>query len=820
MGSLPPPGPPGPPPPATHYLAHEVHCRQHPRPRDIEPQWPATLSRERQIELEPYLPPPRATFLQEGEPDLDKEPWTTYRAHLNALDPEDRLPHVTLTYAQSLDSQISLSPGIRTTLSGPDTKGLTHYLRSRHDAILIGIGTARADDPGLNCRFGYNSFNGLQLVDFAHQPKPIILDPSKTWRDDLNKRLFDVAKAGLGRGPIWLISSTPLFLEPKDELEQEEDNIRIDRCRDVGGYRVVAGEYSRTQDGVEWEAILTALAEHGIRSVMIEGGATVINDLLRERNQKFINSLIVTIAPTYLGTGGVVVSPFRSVTERNEAILEDVKWLPYGKDVVMAYRRKRQNLVNGNGSSYGEVVLNGINGYHDGSSDQSDDQSTGIALPPGLNGVSNGGTNGIGLTNGNGMNGLPNGTLLLSPPVSEIENTLLALRTPSPHISETIINPDTSPDMKAYNILMWARGCLDKAKEAVSQAFVPERDGRDGDNLQSTFIRSDTNMKSYIAISSDFPEEQGVSQVVAEQAIYSATIPIDMRLRDHVEVLVDAVPKAAKNPMRDLLPSRRRPDPLPGSEENSSQRLSTNPWDNPVPRVEPHRNAKRIVARTDTNPWGGSSSNSALAKDPRSTTDPSQWPSLPKATPKPKLITNRRPGSTATNPWGTVQTSSPNFKPDTNRRPGLSEANSQPSFSNSSPSPKPVKGPRSRAMETNPWGNDPNSSPLPKLVTGRRLDSGRPSTYGNPESTMEVIQGQFEFTTPSKEEKGDVKGGSTPGFSSKSATNCRTGTLSMETQGTPISAPELIRRQRELNRRLNEEKSSENAGLTSGAGPT
>jgi hypothetical protein len=71
------------------------------------------------------------------------------------LPPKDRKPDVafftTVTFATSLDSQLALSPGAPTLLSGPQSMAMTHYLRSRYDAILIGVGAAVADDPSLNC---------------------------------------------------------------------------------------------------------------------------------------------------------------------------------------------------------------------------------------------------------------------------------------------------------------------------------------------------------------------------------------------------------------------------------------------------------------------------------------------------------------------------------------------------------------------------------------------------------------------------------------------------------------------------------------------
>jgi 2,5-diamino-6-(ribosylamino)-4(3H)-pyrimidinone 5'-phosphate reductase len=74
-------------------------------------------------------------------------------------DPTQQSCTLTLTYAQSLDGQIALSPGTQTALSGQETKAMTHYLRYKHEGILVGVGTAEADDPGLNCRFDATNLN-------------------------------------------------------------------------------------------------------------------------------------------------------------------------------------------------------------------------------------------------------------------------------------------------------------------------------------------------------------------------------------------------------------------------------------------------------------------------------------------------------------------------------------------------------------------------------------------------------------------------------------------------------------------------------------
>ena len=99
----------------------------------------------------------------------------------------------TLTFATSLDSQLALSPGAPTALSGPQSKGMTHYLRSRHDAILIGVGTAVADNPSLNCRLeGVGGYGGRNLEG---QPRPVVVDPTARWDFSEDSKIFQLVSS-------------------------------------------------------------------------------------------------------------------------------------------------------------------------------------------------------------------------------------------------------------------------------------------------------------------------------------------------------------------------------------------------------------------------------------------------------------------------------------------------------------------------------------------------------------------------------------------------------------------------------------------------
>lgn len=327
-----------------------------------------------------HFPPSSRPFLESYLPPLSDNKDTTR---------EDELlrPFTTLTFATSLDSSLSLAPGVRTTLSGPQSKAMTHYLRFRHEAILIGVGTAIADDPGLNCRIegasGYEEptstrpdpeLNDLKEVvgsskespeqsrtfqshtdqaqadtiqqqDSLHQPRPIIIDPNARWVPSESSKIIQLVKQGKGKAPFVITSKSTS--PPRKARQILEAN---------GGKYIfldtITSESPVAADGIahkhfDWKLILNNLAtQEKIKSIMIEGGGSIINSLLSEqRYSDLIDSVIVTIAPTWLGQGGVVVSPQRRVDEHGCAIpasrLTDVKWYPFGEDVVLCGRLKR-----------------------------------------------------------------------------------------------------------------------------------------------------------------------------------------------------------------------------------------------------------------------------------------------------------------------------------------------------------------------------------------------------------------------------------------------------------------------------------------------
>lgn len=276
----------------------------HPRPQSTETDTPQGASQAPTMAEQLTFPSADA---QKLSPYLPPQP-TPHQ------DPPSR-PFLTLTFATSLDSSLSLAPGTRTRLSGPESKAMTHHLRSRHDAICVGVGTAVADDPALNCR----------IVGGA-QPRPVVLDPRGRWGVGSEAKVLVAAREGRGAAPVVVVG--------------EEATVGYEGVLEAAGGKIlrvgVDGE-----GRFRWNEVLEALGKEGIRSIMVEGGGCVINSLLDPANHDLIDSVIVTIAPTWLGKGGVVVSPER-VHEGGNAIpaarLSDVAWHPLGEDVVLCGR--------------------------------------------------------------------------------------------------------------------------------------------------------------------------------------------------------------------------------------------------------------------------------------------------------------------------------------------------------------------------------------------------------------------------------------------------------------------------------------------------
>lgn len=217
----------------------------------------------------------------------------------------------TLTYAQSLDGRISGPASSPLTISSPESFRITHELRRQHDLILVGVGTAVSDNPGLNARDSAGKAYPLE-----EQPVPVILDPHGRLSLSPTSKLMSNVRKGIGKQPIQLIHESM-----KDQHQT---------CATVV-YAQGSSAASGSRQRFTWPDIFKALAPYGT-SIMIEGGARVIADVL---SAGAANIIIVTVAPTYIGDG-------TALELRNMVPLQGVRTETFGRDAVFVGRPRVQ----------------------------------------------------------------------------------------------------------------------------------------------------------------------------------------------------------------------------------------------------------------------------------------------------------------------------------------------------------------------------------------------------------------------------------------------------------------------------------------------
>ncbi|MDH5758697.1 MAG: bifunctional diaminohydroxyphosphoribosylaminopyrimidine deaminase/5-amino-6-(5-phosphoribosylamino)uracil reductase RibD [Gemmatimonadota bacterium] len=186
-------------------------------------------------------------------------------------------PHVALKLALSLDGAIAARPGERTRITGAEADREVHRLRSGFDAVMVGAGTIRADDPRLTVR----------LHDPGHVPlRRIVLDPMAETPD--RAALFEDLRDGC---PVHVFCRTSA---PEVDIERLE-------ARGAHVHPVASASA-----GVSLPAVLGVCWELGIRSILCEGGARLAGALLREG---LAQRLHLFVAPRTLGAGAVRAFP-------------------------------------------------------------------------------------------------------------------------------------------------------------------------------------------------------------------------------------------------------------------------------------------------------------------------------------------------------------------------------------------------------------------------------------------------------------------------------------------------------------------------------
>jgi len=213
-----------------------------------------------------------------------------------------RLPWVTLKLAATLDGKIASATGDARWISTADSRAMVHRLRNQVDAVIVGSGTALADDPQLTCR-----------IPSGRNPWRIVLD-----------------------GRLRISPSAQIFCQRDPEktivVTSDQSSARKIRLLQARGAQV--WKFSLHKGRIPWAAVLKKLAGLEITSVLVEGGATVAASALKERA---VDKVVFFYAPKILGGDGQPMIGTLGIRRVSEAIgIQRLQVSKSGSDLMIS----------------------------------------------------------------------------------------------------------------------------------------------------------------------------------------------------------------------------------------------------------------------------------------------------------------------------------------------------------------------------------------------------------------------------------------------------------------------------------------------------
>jgi diaminohydroxyphosphoribosylaminopyrimidine deaminase/5-amino-6-(5-phosphoribosylamino)uracil reductase len=205
--------------------------------------------------------------------DIGIEAATARRDHAGHIRRmRDGRPHVMLKLAISADGKAAAAGRARVGITGNAVRDRVHLMRARSDAIVIGIGTALADDPVLTCRLP-----GMAKMS----PARVLLDAGL--RLPMQSRLLATA----GETPLWIMTGKHAPAAAETGLRQRGAEV----------LRVAE------KDGrLDLREMLKVLAERGITRLMVEGGPTVASALIEA---DLVDEAVFFHSPMVIGEEGL-----------------------------------------------------------------------------------------------------------------------------------------------------------------------------------------------------------------------------------------------------------------------------------------------------------------------------------------------------------------------------------------------------------------------------------------------------------------------------------------------------------------------------------
>ncbi|MFJ8002392.1 bifunctional diaminohydroxyphosphoribosylaminopyrimidine deaminase/5-amino-6-(5-phosphoribosylamino)uracil reductase RibD [Streptomyces sp. NPDC096310] len=174
-------------------------------------------------------------------------------------------PYVLWKYAATLDGRIAAADATSRWITSAEARADVHRLRAEADAVVVGSGTARADDPHL----------AVRGVEGAVQPLRVVMDTEAT---------------AVRPGARVLDDGAPTLIA----VAEDADARRLPAADVVRLPRAAGGR------GLSVPALLAALHERGVRSVLLEGGPALAGSFVAAGA---VDKVVGYLAPVLLGAG-------------------------------------------------------------------------------------------------------------------------------------------------------------------------------------------------------------------------------------------------------------------------------------------------------------------------------------------------------------------------------------------------------------------------------------------------------------------------------------------------------------------------------------
>ncbi len=187
--------------------------------------------------------------------------------YFNAI--KNRRPFVTLKIAQTIDGRIATLSGDSKWITGKDARVFAHKLRSENEAVLVGLGTVKADNPSLTTRH-------LQ----GNNPYRIVVSESL----EFPKSCKLIAN---NKDHKTIIATTKRSLNEYSK-NKKTNGLTFWEIKKSGKNRLNLAD------------ILQKAYAFGIHSILVEGGSLVATSFLKA---KLVDKLVVITAPLFLGSG-------------------------------------------------------------------------------------------------------------------------------------------------------------------------------------------------------------------------------------------------------------------------------------------------------------------------------------------------------------------------------------------------------------------------------------------------------------------------------------------------------------------------------------